>query len=173
MLLELDGIFPQVDDSAFVSEQAILIGDVRVGPNSSVWPGAVIRADSGTITIGEGSNVQDNSVIHADDDASIGDGVTIGHGVVCHGKTIGDGCLLGNGSVLNDGVVLGKGCLVAAGSVIPENGRFDDYQLIRGVPGKAIGRLRERHQELQRRAAESYVKRIERYKRSSSPDNPL
>ena len=173
MLLELDGVSPQVHETAFVSQHATVIGDVRIGPKSSVWPGAVIRADSGTITIGEGSNVQDNSVIHADDDASIGDGVTIGHGVVCHGKTIDDGCLLGNGSVLNDGVVLGKGCLVAAGSVIPENAVFEDDQLIRGVPGKAIGRLRSRHQELQRRAALSYVKRIERYKRSSSPNNPL
>ena len=88
MLLELDGVAPQVDETAFVSAQATLIGDVRVGPRSSVWPGAVIRADSGTITIGSGSNVQDNSVIHADDDATIGDSVTIGHGVVCHGKTI-------------------------------------------------------------------------------------
>lgn len=173
MLLELDGKRPQVHDTAFVSQQATLIGDVRIGPNSSVWHGAVIRADSGTITIGEGSNVQDNSVIHADDDANIGDGVTIGHGVVCHGKTVGDGCLLGNGSVLNDGVVLGKGCLVAAGSVIPENVTFDDDLLIRGVPGKAIGRVRTRHQQLQQRAALSYVNRLQRYKRSSSPDNPL
>ncbi len=173
MLLELDGKDPRVDETAFVSAQAVLIGDVRVGPKSSVWPGAVIRADSGTITIGTGSNVQDNTVIHADDDATIGDGVTIGHGVVCHGKTIGDGCLLGNGSVLNDGVVLGKGCLVAAGSVIPENAVFEDFQLIRGVPGKAIGKLRARHQELQKRAALSYVRRIERYKQASSPENPL
>ena len=173
MLLELDGISPQVHETAFVSAQATLIGDVRVGPQSSVWPGAVIRADSGTISIGRGSNVQDNTVIHADDDATIGDGVTIGHGVVCHGKTIGDGCLLGNGSVLNDGVVLGQGCLVAAGSVIPENAVFEDFQLIRGVPGKAIGRVRNRHQELQRRATQSYVDRLERYKRSSSVQNPL
>ena len=173
MLLELDGISPQIDRTAFVSADATLIGDVRVGAQSSVWPGAVIRADSGTISIGEGSNVQDNSVIHADDDASIGDGVTIGHGVVCHAKTIGDGCLLGNGSVLNDGVVLGNGCLVASGSVIPENTVFDENQLIRGVPGKAIGKLRARHQALQKRAALSYVNRIDRYKRSSSSTNPL
>ena len=173
MLLELDGIRPQIHPSAFVSANATLIGDVRVGPQSSVWPGAVIRADSGTISIGKGSNVQDNSVIHADDDAHIGDRVTIGHGVVCHAKAIGDGCLLGNGSVLNDGVILGNECLVAAGSVIPENTVFDDNQLIRGVPGKAIGRLRARHRELQTRAALSYVRRIERYKTASSPANPL
>ena len=161
MLLELDGVSPQVHETAFVSDQATLIGDVRVGPQSSVWPGAVIRADSGTISIGRGSNVQDNTAIHADDDATIGDGVTIGHGVVCHAKTVGDGCLLGNGSVLNDG------------SVIPENAAFEEFQLIRGVPGKAIGRVRARHQELQRRATQSYVDRLERYKRSSSDHNPL
>ena len=173
MLLELDGVKPQVDETAFISTHATLIGDVRVGPLSSVWPGAVIRADSGTISIGSGSNVQDNTVIHADDDATIGDDVTLGHGVVCHAKTIGDGSLLGNGSVLNDGVVLGKGCLVAAGSVIPENSVFEDNQLIRGIPGKAIGRLRSRHRELQRGAAQSYVKRIERYRNSASTTNPL
>lgn len=173
MLFELDGISPQVDPTAFVSANATLIGDVRVGPQSSIWPGAVIRADSGTILIGRESNVQDNSVIHADDDALIGDGVTIGHGVVCHAKTIGDGCLLGNGSVLNDGVILGNGCLVAAGSVIPENAVFEDDQLIRGVPGKTIGKTRSRHQELQKRAALSYVRRIARYKQSSSPENLL
>ena len=173
MLLELDGIHPQIHDSAFVSAQATLIGDVRVGPQSSVWPGAVIRADSGTISIGKRSNVQDNAVIHADDDATIGDGVTIGHGVVCHAKTIGDGSLLGNGSVLNDGVVLGNNCLVAAGAVIPENATFEDHQLIRGIPGKAIGKLRSRHSELLTGAAQSYVNRIARYKRSASERNPL
>ena len=173
MLLELDGVSPQVDKSAFVSTRATLIGDVRVGPQSSVWPGAVIRADSGTISIGSRSNVQDNSVIHADNDATIGDCVTIGHAVVCHATTIGDGCLLGNGAVLNHGVVLGKNCLVSAGSIIPENAIFQDNQLIRGIPGKAIGRIRTRHQELQKHAAMSYVNRIERYRRSSSAKNPL
>ncbi len=173
MLLELDGVSPHVDPRAFVSEHAILIGDVRVGPRSSVWPGAVIRADSGTISIGSGSNVQDNSVIHADSDASIGDNVTIGHGVICHGKSVGDGSLLGNGSVLNDGVIVGKGCLVAAGSVIPENSVFEDDQLIRGVPGKAIGKVRNRHRELLKYAAEAYVERVNRYKRSATDANPL
>ncbi len=173
MLLELDGSRPQINESAFVSAHATLIGDVRVGPQSSVWPGAVIRADSGTISIGRGSNVQDNALVHADDDATIGDGVTIGHGVICHAKTIGDGSLLGNGSVLNDGVVLGNGCLVAAGTVIPENAVFQDHQLIRGIPGKSIGKLRSRHAELLIRAAQSYVNRIDRYKQSATEQNPL
>lgn len=160
----LGGKTPQIDPDAFISEAAYIVGDVVIGPRSSIWPGAVIRADSGRITIGSGTNVQDNSVLHADADAVIGDGVTIGHGVVCHARTIGNGCLIGNGAVLNDGVELGEGCLVAAGSTITDNQAFPAKSLIRGTPGKAIGSIRERHAELQRRAAESYVRRIQRYR---------
>ena len=164
MLSELDGKRPVIDPEAYVSESAHLIGDVVIGPRSSVWPGVVIRADSGRIRIGAGSNVQDNSVLHADDDAEIGDGVTIGHGVVCHARYVGDGALIGNGAVLNDGAVVGAGCLVAAGSVVTENTEYAEGMLVRGVPGKAIGRVRARHRELQQRAAASYVNRISRYK---------
>lgn len=163
-LRSLGGKSPQVDPEAFVSEAAYIIGDVVIGPRSSVWPGTVIRADSGRITIGAGSNIQDNSVLHADADASIGDGVTIGHGVVCHAREISDGCLIGNGAVLNDGVQLGKECLVAAGSTVTENQVFPARSLIRGTPGKVLGTIKERHAELQRRAAESYVTRIARYR---------
>ncbi len=160
----LDGKTPQIDDSAFVSEAAYLIGDVELGPQSSVWPGAVIRADSGKIVIGARSNVQDNTVIHADADAEIGDDVTIGHGVVCHSKLIGDGALIGNGAVLNDGVEVGEGSLIAAGSVIPERVVIPAGSLVRGTPGRVLGRVRDRHRELMRGAAKSYVDRIGRYK---------
>ncbi len=173
MLSELDEISPQVHESAFVSETAHLIGDVRVGPYSSIWPGVVIRADSGKIVIGERSNVQDNSVLHADDDASIGDDVTLGHGVICHAKRIGDGSLIGNGSVLNDGVEVGPRCLVAAGSVITENTVIEPEMLVRGIPGRPIGKIRKRHADLQKLAANSYVARIERYKRSRAKGIPI
>ena len=164
MLSELDGKRPVVDPAAYVAETAHVIGDVVIGAYSSVWPGAVIRADSGRIEIGERSNVQDNSVLHADADAVIGNGVTIGHGVVCHARQVGDGALIGNGAVLNDGVIVGAGCLVAAGAVITENTDLPPNMLVRGVPGKAIGRVRERHRKLQELAAASYVQRIARYK---------
>ena len=163
-LRALDGKSPRIDDSAFVSEAAYVIGDVELGPHSSVWPGAVIRADSGKIAIGARSNVQDNTAIHADDDASIGNDVTIGHGVVCHSRTIGDGALIGNGAVLNDGVEVGEGSLVAAGSVLPERMVVPPGSLVRGTPGRVLGPVRERHRELMRRAAKSYVDRIARYK---------
>ena len=160
----LDGKSPRVADSAFVSEAAYLVGDVELGPQSSVWPGAVIRADSGKISIGARSNVQDNTVIHADDDASIGDDVTIGHGVVCHSRSIGNGALIGNGAVLNDGVEVGAGSLVAAGAVLPERMVVPAGSLVRGTPGRVLGPVRERHRELMRGAAKSYVDRIGRYK---------
>ena len=161
-LRTLDGKSPRIADSAFVSEAAYLVGDVELGPQSSVWPGAVIRADSGKIVIGARSNVQDNTVIHADDDASIGNDVTIGHGVVCHSGFIGDGALIGNGAVLNDGVEVGEGSLVAAGSVLPERMVVPPGSLVRGTPGQ----VRERHRELMRGAAKSYVNRIARYKKA-------
>ncbi len=170
MIRSLDGKSPKIDPTAFVSEAAYIVGDVELGPNSSVWPGAVIRADSGKIKIGAGTNIQDNSVLHADADAVIGDNVTIGHGVVCHARTVGDGSLIGNGSTLNDGVVIGNNCLIAAGSVVTENSVFDDRSLVRGIPGKAIGKIREKHAELMLRAANSYVNRIARYKASGLGD---
>jgi carbonic anhydrase/acetyltransferase-like protein (isoleucine patch superfamily) len=170
MIRSLDGKTPKIDPTAFVSETAYIVGDVEVGPRSSVWPGVVIRADSGKIKIGAGSNIQDNSVLHADADAEIGDNVTIGHGVVCHARTVGDGSLIGNGATLNDGVVLGENCLVAAGSTVTENSVFEERSLVRGTPGKAIGEIRERHAEMIRRATASYVNRIDRYKSAGLGD---
>lgn len=170
MLRSLDGKSPKIDPTAFVSETAYLIGDVEVGPRSSIWAGVVVRADSGKIKIGTGTNIQDNSVLHADNDAEIGDNVTIGHGVICHAHSIGDGSLLGNNSTLNDGVVIGKNSLVASGSSLTENSVFEDDALVRGTPGKALGIVKERHTELMHRAAASYVNRIARYKASGLDD---
>ena len=160
----VDGKFPQVHADAFVSEAAYLIGDVEVCELASIWPGTVVRADSGYIKIGARANIQDNSVVHADADAEIGEGVTIGHRVVCHGRNIGAGSLLGNGSVINDGVVLGEMCLIAAGSVVVENLVAPPFSILRGSPAKIIGSLRQRHKLLLINAAEKYVERIPRYR---------
>jgi carbonic anhydrase/acetyltransferase-like protein (isoleucine patch superfamily) len=166
MIRSLDGKTPTVHETAYVSDFAFVIGDVEIGAQSSVWPGAVVRADSGKIVIGERSNVQDNSALHADADASIGNDVTIGHGVVCHARRIGDHSLIGNGAVLNDGVEIGEWCLIAAGSVLPEKTRVPDRSIVRGVPGRVIGGIHDRHAEMIRVAGESYVERIPRYKAS-------
>lgn len=168
MIRSLNGKTPTVDETAYVSEFAFVIGDVEIGAQSSVWPGAVVRADSGKIAIGERSNVQDNSTLHADADASIGNDVTIGHGVVCHARRIGDHSLIGNGAVLNDGVEIGQWCLIAAGAVVPEKTKVPDRSIVRGVPGRVIGGIHDRHAEMIRIAGDSYVERIPRYKASGA-----
>ena len=124
MLRSLDGIAPRIHPTAFVSEAAYVIGDVEIGEGASVWPGTVIRGDMGRITIGKYTCVQDNSVVHCDTDAVIGDYVVIGHRVVCHAKNVGTRSLLGNGAVVNDGVWIGDECVVASGAVV-----LDDMQV--------------------------------------------
>ena len=101
MIREYNGKKPKIHTSAFVSEFAYLIGDIEIGPESSIWPGVIIRADSGKIVIGEKTNIQDNTVVHGDHDVHIGNGVTMGHNVMCHAKTVGDNVMLANGSIIN------------------------------------------------------------------------
>ena len=111
---------PQIHPDAWVSEAAVLIGDVRMAPGSSLWPTAVARGDVCPITIGENSNVQDGAVLHGDpgQPVSIGCDVTIGHRAVIHGATLEDACLIGIGAIVLNGVTVGEGALVAAGSVV-------------------------------------------------------
>jgi len=114
MIKSFDGKKPRIAKSAFVSEAAYVIGDVEIGENSSVWPGAVIRGDFASIKIGGNSTVQDNSVLHTDINApmEIGDNVLIGHGVVLHGLEIGNNTLIGNNATLLDESKIGSFCIV-------------------------------------------------------------
>jgi len=171
MIRSLGDLTPKIHETAYVSEAAYVIGDVEIGAGSSVWPGAVIRGDDGKITIGQRTNVQDNSVVHADGDASIGDGVTIGHGVVCHARKVGDFCLIGNGAVINDGVEIGEYSLVSAGSTVPDNKKLPPRSLVGGSPARVRGRMRDRFAELIRLAADRYAERAHRYKQAGALDS--
>ena len=126
--------------AAFVAENATLAGSVRLEKNSSVWYGAVLRADTGHIVIGENSNVQDNAVLHTGPglDVTIGRGVSIGHGAIVHGCTVGDGCLVGMHATILNGAVIGAGSLIAAGALVPENMQVPAGSLVIGVPGKVL-----------------------------------
>ncbi len=166
MIRSLNGQVPRIHATAFVSEAAYVIGDVEIGAESSVWPGAVVRGDSGTITIGERTNIQDNSVVHSDGAARIGNSVTIGHRVVCHAREVGDLCLIGNGAVVNDGVEIGERTLISAGSTVPDNKTLPPESLVGGSPARVRGRMRDRFIERIRRAADEYAERAERYKRA-------
>ena len=126
---------PADNGAAFVAENATLAGSVRLEKNSSVWYGAVLRADTGRIAIGENSNVQDNAVLHT----GPGLDVTVGRGTsVVHGCTVGDGCLIGMHATILNGAVIGDGCLIAAGTLVPENMQVPAGSLVIGIPGKVV-----------------------------------
>ena len=126
----------QVSASTYVVDTVTFIGRVVLGERTSVWPGAVIRVDSEPIVIGNGSNVQDNAVLHVDPGIpmTIGERVTVGHQAMLHGCTIGDLSLIGIQAVVLNRVVIGRECLVAAGSILTEGKTFPDRSLIMGAP---------------------------------------
>jgi len=165
-LYQLDDHAPQVHPEAYVVDNASVIGRVSLGANVGVWFNAVIRGDNETITIGDGSNVQDGVVLHADPGFPlvIGRGVTVGHQAMVHGCIIGDGSLIGIQAVVMNGAVLGKQCLVGAGAVVTEGKTFPDRSLILGSPAKAVRTLSDEHVAMLRHAADSYSGRIARYR---------
>lgn len=134
---------PKTDEAVFIAPSADIIGEVTLGKDVSVWFNATIRADLSPVTIGDGTNVQDNCVIHVDTDkpTTVGKNVIIGHNVILHGCTVGDNSLIGMGAVVLNGAVIGEGCVVGAGALVTENKKFPDRSLIIGSPAKAIRTL--------------------------------
>lgn len=128
------------DDRCWIAPTAVLIGDVRLGEDASVWFGAVLRGDNDPIVIGARSNIQDLCMLHTDAGAplTIGHDCTIGHNVTLHGCTIGDGSLVGMGAVILNGAKIGRGCLVGARALITEGKAFPDHSMIIGSPAKAV-----------------------------------
>jgi carbonic anhydrase/acetyltransferase-like protein (isoleucine patch superfamily) len=131
---------PKIDDEAFVAPTAVVVGAVTMGPESSIWYGAVARADHETIEIGERSNVQDGSTLHSDPGSPlvIGRGVTVGHNVVLHGARVDDDVLVGMGSVVMNGAHIGSGSIVAAGAVVTQGKVFPPRSVIAGIPAKVV-----------------------------------
>lgn len=138
MIISYKGKSPEIDSSVFVAHSADVIGDVRIGRESSVWFGAVVRGDTASITVGEQTSIQDNVTVHCDDPMRIGNHVTIGHNAIIHCAEIGDGCLIGMGAVLLAGAVIGRNCIIGAGAVVKEGAVVPDNTLMAGVPAKAI-----------------------------------
>ncbi len=138
MIIKFDGKTPQLGKDVFVAPTAVLIGDVVVGDNSSIWFNAVIRGDFGPITIGAGCSIQDNVTIHVFDDSPtiIHDNVTVGHGSVLEGCTIGKGAVVGMNATVLPFAVVGEQVMIAAGTVIPERMIIPDRVLVAGVPAQ-------------------------------------
>jgi carbonic anhydrase/acetyltransferase-like protein (isoleucine patch superfamily) len=142
-LYSFEGHTPDVHPDAWVAPTATLVGAVTVEANASVWYGAVLRADFGTIVVRAGANIQDNAVVHGAGPVEIGAGATIAHLCVVHGATIEREALVGNGATVQDGAVVGERAMVAAGTLVPPNVRVEPGTLFRGVAGKSAGELSE------------------------------
>jgi len=165
-LYAIDGIAPRLARGAWVAGEATLIGQVELGQDSSVWFGAVLRAENDRIRIGRGSNIQDGAVVHADEGfpVSVGDDVTVGHQAMLHGCTIGDGALIGIHAVVLNGAVIGPGCLVGAGAVVTEGAEFPAGSLIVGTPAKLLRVLNPEQIARVRRSAQAYVAKAARFR---------
>lgn len=164
-LFQLDEKCPTTGDNAWVAPNATVIGDVHLGKDSSIWWNAVIRGDNDPIQIGEGSNIQDGSVLHTDEGVpmNIGKHVTVGHLVMLHGCTIGDGSLIGIGSVILNRAVIGKQSIVGANTLIPEGKVFPDRVLIVGSPGKVVRELNDEEVARLEASAKHYVDNARRF----------
>ena len=140
MLYEIDGVRPQFDPTAWIAPGTHVIGNTTLLANSSVWFGTTIRGDNEPIVVGEGSNVQENCVLHTDPGCplTIGTNCTIGHKAMLHGCTIGDNSLVGMGATILNGAVIGKNCLIGAGALVTEGKVIPDGSLVMGSPGKIV-----------------------------------
>lgn len=151
---------PRIAETAFVADNAVMVGDVELAEGASVWYGAVLRGDVGWIRIGARTNVQDLVCIHMTGGLSntrIGEEVTVGHSVVIHGAVIGDGALIGMGSVVLDNAEIGEETIVAAGSVVPPDMKVPPRVLVRGLPAKVVRELDAEERNQGRRGAGIYL----------------
>lgn len=162
------GKTPQLHDSVFAVESALVVGDVEIGEESSLWFGAIVRGDVNFIRIGARTNVQDHSVIHVTHDTHptlVGDDVTLGHRVTLHGCTIKDRCLIGIGAVVLDGAVVGEDAMVGAGSLVPPGMVVPSGTLAVGTPAKVKRQLTPQEIAFFRTSAENYVRYAREYLR--------
>ena len=160
LLIALDAAgVPEIAPSAWIAPGAIVVGDVTIGADSSVWYNAVVRGDSDAVRIGERTNIQDGVVVHTQrgDAAEIGNDVSIGHNAIVHGARIEHGCLIGMGATVLSGAVVGEGSLVAAGALVPQGVRIPPHSLVAGVPGRVVRELRDDDRAAVQRNAELYA----------------
>ena len=155
----------KIDQSVFVAEGAVIRGNVTIEKNCSVWFNAVIRAEEDAILIQEGSNVQDNCVIHVDKGypVTLEKYVTVGHGAILHGCTVKENTVIGMGAIVLNGAVIGKNCIVAAGALVPQNVVIEDNSLVMGSPAKVRRMLTAEEIEANRANAIKYIEEAQHY----------
>lgn len=167
MILPYKDHVPQVDESAFIADNATVAGRVTLAKNASVWFGAVVRGDTQPITVGEGSNIQDNAVVHvnASTPVVIGSNVTVGHGAIIHSATIGNNVLVGMGATVLDGAVIGDNCVIGAGAVVTAKTEIPANSMALGMPAKVVKELTPSQVMGNRMNALEYVRLAKDYKK--------
>ncbi len=156
----LNGITPKIGKNVFIAENAVIIGDVTIGDNCSIWYNVVIRGDVNSIVIGNNTNIQDGAILHCTYQttrAIIGDNVTVGHGAIIHGCHIHDNVLIGMGSTIIDNAVVESYCIVGANSLVLENQRLEAGYLYAGSPAKKIKPISEKHKQIIDQSATHYI----------------
>ena len=171
MIYALADATPKIDPDAWIAPGCHVIGNVTIGAAASVWFGATLRGDNELIAVGEGSNIQENAVLHTDMGfpLTIGKGCTIGHKAILHGCTIGDNSLIGMGATVLNGAVIGENCLIGAGTLITENKVIPDGSLVMGVPGKVVRSLDDKAIAGLKLSALHYSENATRFRRDLNP----
>jgi carbonic anhydrase/acetyltransferase-like protein (isoleucine patch superfamily) len=166
MLQSLAGHTPRIDALAYVHPAAVVIGNVTLGAESSVWPNTTLRGDDGPIVIGRQTSIQDGSTLHMTEGRStttVGDRVTVGHNVILHGCTIEDDCIIGMGSIVLDNAVVERGAIVGAGSVVPPGKRVPAGMVVVGNPFKVLRPCSPEDVEFIAYSWQAYVARARQY----------
>lgn len=170
MLISFENKSPVLHTSVYVAEGAKIIGDVKIGENSSVWFNTVIRGDEAPITIGSRCNIQDNCTLHLYEEQPLilEDEVSIGHNVILHGCHVKRGALVGMGSTILDGAEIGEGAFIAANTLIPPGKKIPPHTMVMGSPGQVVRDLNDKDKSLIQLTIETYVKKGQQFKQGQS-----
>ena len=165
MISEWNGHTPDIHPSAYIHESAQIIGKVKIGKDVSVWPNVVIRGDIEAIVIGEGTNIQDNTVMHTDfgSPTVLGNRISIGHSVVLHGCTVEDDCLIGMGAIILDHAVIEKECLIGARALVTSGKTIPSRSMVYGAPAKVVRELEAQEIMEMKKNASMYIKLKDTY----------
>lgn len=166
MIKEIKGMKPEIDETCFIAENASVVGDVKIGKNTSVWYGVAIRSDMDSTVIGKNTNIQENTTVHNDYGipTAIGDNVTIGHNCVIHGCKISDNVLVGMGSIILNNAQISKNTMIGAGSLVTQNKFFPEGVLIMGSPAKVVRELTEEEIKSIQTSSEHYLEMANMHK---------
>lgn len=167
MLFAINGKAPRIHPTAFVAPNAVIVGDVTLEANSSVWFGCTLRGDAGPIVVGENTNVQDGAMLH--EQTTLGRDVTVGHMATVHNARVGDGAAIGVGAVIYGGTEVGDGAVIAAGAVCVPGTKIPPNMVAMGIPAKPVRECRDRDREIARRVTGSYLQHRARYLQGLEP----